>query len=179
MTEWNRRKLCQGQRDIELNDEGRKEAYALSESLKTFSFSRICVSPLKRALETAKVIQEAIPSCKLIIIDELKERSWGELEGLSNTEMYRIEELEEKDPGFFPKSGVEERDLFKQRICRGMNAALRFEGEPLIVSHGRVFLSLCELLNIERVRQIPNTTLVECVHTAGQWKTTVLTKEHR
>lgn len=170
MTEWNKNQLCQGQLDIELNEIGRLEAKRLSESIKAFSFSRICVSPLKRALETAKILQAALPACKLQLINELKERGWGQLEGVSSTEMYQIEELEEKNQLLLPERGVEHREAFKSRILRGLNIALNDDDEPLIVSHGRVFLSLCELLNISLIRQIPNTTLIECLPKNDGWQ---------
>jgi broad specificity phosphatase PhoE len=163
-TEWNEKKLCQGQVDIELSEAGRLEAKFLGESIKSLAFSRICVSPLKRALETAMIIQNIIPSSKIQIIDELKERGWGKLEGISSEEMYRIEELEEKDLGYYPGNNVEPREAFKSRILRGINIALeQEENVPLIVSHGRVFLSLCDILNVPLLRQVPNTTLIECV----------------
>lgn len=170
VTEWNEKQLCQGQLDIELNEAGRQEAKKLGEFIKFLSFSKIYVSPLKRALETAKILQETLPECQLELIDELKERSWGELEGIASAEMYRIEELEEKNASFFPQRGVEERGAFKSRILQGMNKVLSYENEPLIVSHGRVFLSLCDLLNVPLIRQIPNTSLIECSPFKDGWQ---------
>lgn len=170
ITEWNDKQLCQGQLDIELNEAGRLEAKLLGRSIKAFPFSRICASPLKRALETAKILQASLPDCKLQLIDELKERNWGQLEGISSTEMYRIEEMEEKNPHLPSQNGIEDREAFKSRILRGLNIALNDHDEPLIVSHGRVFLSLCELLDIPLIRQIPNTTLIECSPMKDGWQ---------
>jgi broad specificity phosphatase PhoE len=161
-TEWNEKQLCQGQLDVELNEAGRLEARLFGETIKGLSFSRICVSPLKRALETAKIIQGTMSSCKIQLIDELKERNWGQLEGISSLQMYHIEEMEEKDPDYQPGKGVESRDVFKSRILRGINIALELDDVPLIISHGRVFLSLCDILNVPLLRQVPNTTLIEC-----------------
>jgi len=169
-TEWNTKQLCQGQLDTELSEVGRLEVELLGKSMKAFPFSRICTSPLKRALKTAKILQAMLPDSKIQLIDELKERDWGELEGCSRAEMYRIEELEEKNPYFLPQKGVELREAFKSRILRGMNIALNQEDAPLIVSHGRVFLTLCELLNIPLVRQIPNAILIECSPTTDGWQ---------
>lgn len=170
MTEWNEKQLCQGQLDTELSEAGRLEAKLLGESIKAFSFSRICASPLKRALETAEILQRIFPDSKIQLINELKERSWGHLEGISSAEMYHIEELEEKNPHLPTRGGIEDRGAFKSRILRGLNLALAYEDEPLIVSHGRVFLSLCEILNVPLIRQIPNTTLIECCPTVTGWQ---------
>jgi broad specificity phosphatase PhoE len=103
-------------------------------------------------------------------MDELKERSWGELEGISSAEMYQIEEWEEKNPFLLPNRGIEPRKVFKSRILNGINRALNYKDVPLIVSHGRVFLVLCELLNIPLLRQIPNTTLIECSPKKTGWQ---------
>lgn len=174
VTDWNEKQLCQGQLDIELNEAGRLEAKNLAEFIKEFPFLRICVSPLKRALETANILHKMKPTSELQVIDELKERSWGELEGISSTEMYRIEELEEKNPHLPPEKGIEHRGAFQSRILQGLTLALSREDEPLIVSHGRVFLSLCELLDIPLIRQIPNTTLIECSPSKNGWQVKVI-----
>ncbi len=169
-TEWNEKQLCQGQLDIELNETGRQDARLLGKSIKAFPIPRICVSPLKRALETAKILQNMLPMCSLQVIEELKERGWGKLEGISSLEMYRIEEKEEKNPHLSPEKDIEQREAFKSRVLRGLNIALNSEDEPLIVSHGRVFLSLCELLNVPLIRQIPSTTLIECSPANEEWQ---------
>jgi broad specificity phosphatase PhoE len=84
--------------------------------------------------------------------------------------MYRIEEMEEADPLYNPVNGIEKRDAFRKRILSGINIALTGHDDPLIVSHGRFFLVLCELLNIPSIRQIPNTTLIECYPLSNKWK---------
>lgn len=168
-TAWNDQQLCQGQMDIELNESGRQEAKLLGEKLKGLPISIICASPLLRASETATLIQQYLPCTKLYLIDELKERFWGELEGISSAEMYQIELNEESDLSFKLEKGVEPRDLFKSRIANGINKSLKKGKDPLIVSHGRVFLCLCELLGLPLIRQIPNATLMECFPSESSW----------
>lgn len=157
-TEWNAKHLCQGQLDIPLSNEGREEVRALAKSLNS-SFTTIYTSPLKRALETAQILQNVLSIPSLVEIEELKERAWGELEGKSNIEMYRIEEAEEKKLPIPKIKGLEDREAFKRRIEKGMNRISSKGESSLIVSHGRVFLCLCELFDIPLVRQIPNATL--------------------
>lgn len=170
MTEWNQKQLCQGLKDIELNEAGRCEAHQLSEFLASFPFSSIYTSPLKRALETAQIIHAKLPNSQLQVVDDLKERNWGKLEGISSAEMYRIEEMEENESYSLPDESIEPRDAFKMRILSGLNHALGAEEPPLIVSHGRVFVVLCELLNLPLIRQIPNTTLIECSPSQFGWQ---------
>jgi broad specificity phosphatase PhoE len=169
-TDWNDRSLCQGQIDIELNQAGIAEAHALGLRLVQESIGAIFTSPLKRALETASIISGYQEQCLLHCVEELKERSWGRLEGISSDQMYKIEELEEADPNFQEEDTIEPRASFKSRIVEGINMILAGEeANPLIVSHGRVFLVLCEALNVPAVRQVPNTTIVQCMPTSSRW----------
>lgn len=168
-TDWNVKKLCQGHRDIELNESGRKEAEAISQAIANLQISIICTSPLKRALETAQIIHKVIPATPFQVIDTLKERSWGQLEGISSTEMYRMEEMEEIDPNYHIGQGVEERHSFQLRLIEGFTSALANDGVPLIVSHGRVFLSLCDIIGIPRIRQIPNAIPIQFNPVGSNW----------
>lgn len=160
-TDWNVNKLCQGHRDIELNEIGRHEAKMASELMSDLAISKIYSSPLKRALETAQIIQLSIFSIKIEILDQLKERNWGELEGISSEEMYKLEEREEQDPTFHIGKGVEDRHSFHKRLIEGIKKVFENEGTSLIVSHGRVFHALCEIFNLPPMRQIPNAKPIE------------------
>ncbi len=84
---------------------------------------RIFTSPLPRALQTAKIITDAMNSewsgfgaalSKPISHDSLRERGWGtELEGLS-VEHWR--QVRSADAGGIPLAGVEECSAFLSRI---------------------------------------------------------------
>ena len=79
-TEWNRlNKIC-GLTDIELTDEGRKQAAALAERLKNTNISVIIASPLKRAMETAEYVSEAL-GIPIITDNRLIEQNYGIYEG--------------------------------------------------------------------------------------------------
>lgn len=168
-TEWNVKKLCQGHRDIELNEAGRQEARGIATFARDLNVSAICTSPLKRALETAQIVHRETPKTPFYIIEHLKERSWGELEGISSAEMYRLEEQEEIDSTYQIGKGVEDRFSFQARLIEGFTEALEKEGVPLIISHGRVFLTLCDILNLSRIRQIPNATPIEFMPAGHSW----------
>ena len=103
-------------------------------------------------------------------MEELKERCWGHLEGGPSNQLYTVEQHEEKDPFFIPIDGIEPRYILKERIVRGLNAILEQADEPLIVSHGCLFFSLCELLEFPITQHIPNTTLIECIPTTDGWQ---------
>jgi probable phosphoglycerate mutase len=79
-TEWNKQdKIC-GLTDVELTDEGREQAKELAKSLKDTNIEVIIASPLKRAVETAGYISEAI-NIPVITDERLIEQNFGIFEG--------------------------------------------------------------------------------------------------
>lgn len=79
-TDWNVEKRIQGRTDIELNNKGIEQAYQTKENLENEKIDLIICSPLKRAKQTADIINKDrnIP----IIYDErLLEICYGENEG--------------------------------------------------------------------------------------------------
>ena len=55
-TDWNIEHKTQGQLDIPLNNEGRREAQMCAERLKSLQINQMIASDLSRAAETAKII---------------------------------------------------------------------------------------------------------------------------
>ena len=92
-TEWNNKRLIQGQTDIPLDEFGILMAKETGKGLNTkgIKFDRVYSSPLSRAYETAKIILESytlennIPS--IITDDRLKELSFGFMDGGNVMEM--------------------------------------------------------------------------------------------
>ncbi|MFT8313087.1 MAG: histidine phosphatase family protein [Clostridium sp.] len=84
-TEWNALGKFQGSRDIDLSNEGIKQAEFLKKRLKK-NFDYIYSSPLKRALKTAKIISEDT-DLNPIICPELREIDFGEWEGLTTKDI--------------------------------------------------------------------------------------------
>lgn len=167
-TDWNEKHLCQGQIDVPLNQLGKDEIEKLCPLISGLTFSKIVTSPLSRALESAKIIEQHV--CRpLEILDLIKERGWGNLEGATSDDMYAIERQEEINKDFVAGNNIEGRSRFQSRIILGLNSVLD-EGTPLIVSHGRVFLVLTEILGLPLVRQIPNATVMECLPASNGWK---------
>ena len=73
-TLWNKEGRVQGITDVELSDEGIKQAQLLALSLKNHNIEAILVSPLKRAIQTARIINEfhnldIQTQCELIELD--------------------------------------------------------------------------------------------------------------
>ena len=55
-TDWNAGRRIQGRSDIPLNEKGRQLAKVTAEALKDIVFGAAYSSPLKRAMETARII---------------------------------------------------------------------------------------------------------------------------
>ncbi len=81
-TEMNQRRVLQGRSDVPLNDTGIKQAQQLAAELSTVSFDRVYTSPLKRAVQTAKIIA---PDAEPVIDDRLIEMDYGPYEGTDLT----------------------------------------------------------------------------------------------
>lgn len=103
------------------------------------------------------------------IIEEFSERNWGCIQGTSSEAMYQIERLEEEDPEFKVDPSIESREALRLRVKRGLEIAFQLHPEPVIVSHGRLFLALLEVLQIPIMRQIKNLCLLEITKTPQGW----------
>ena len=80
-TEWNKLNKVSGITDIELTDEGREQARALAKELKGKGIDLIIASPMKRAYETACILNEVCRT-ELITDERLREQNYGIFEGV-------------------------------------------------------------------------------------------------
>lgn len=133
-----------GQQNIDINQTGIEQARAAIKHLKDLNIQTICVSSLKRAQHTANVINEVLQA-PMIIIDELKELNWGELEGKPRKDNAYLEQWER---GEVSPMGAETFSDFKRRVEQGIEKALTNPGPVLIVSHGLFFRVLRKILDI-------------------------------
>ncbi len=81
-TELNQRRVLQGRSDVPLNDTGIAQAQQLAAGLRTVFFDHVYTSPLKRAVQTAKIIA---PDAEPVIDDRLIEMDYGPYEGTDLT----------------------------------------------------------------------------------------------
>ena len=134
-TEWNKIGRMQGRIDIELNNEGKQQAMIVREKLKGVKFDKVFSSPLKRAVETAKIICDQ----EVLVDDRLIERSNGELEGKLKTE---IEEFPDFNNPNDTRFGIESLNNFKARINNFLDETLKKykDKNVLVVTHAGVCL---------------------------------------
>lgn len=160
-TEANARKVFSGSEwDVPLNEIGISQAQTAAQNIFTQikNIKTICVSPLKRAQQTAQIINSVL-NVPIITIDELKE--WG----LGDWTAQPVNSV----PDFFtqplsPPNG-EPHQAFHDRVALGFNKVLQHCSTPatkptLIVAHGMVWRALCVTLKLEQSK-IPNCTPVE------------------
>ena len=80
-TDWNAEKKIQGHTDIALNQNGRKQAKELANTIAHLKIDKIISSDLLRARETAEIVNEEIN--KRVSFDtRIKEVGFGLLEGI-------------------------------------------------------------------------------------------------
>lgn len=139
-------KIVAGQFETPLHEIGRQQARVTATLLKEITFHHAFGSPLQRAKETLEIILEQLqqgitPSFH----DELKERSWGEIEGESSVDRggkYTQEEIDRwfewdgRPPGGESYKDVSDRivPFFEQYILPKLKAGQNV----LVVSHNGI-----------------------------------------
>ncbi|WP_054957110.1 histidine phosphatase family protein [Paenibacillus dakarensis] len=160
LTDWNAIGKIQGQTDIPLNDEGRLQARMLAERLlhEPYKWDFIVSSGLSRAEETASIIASALDIQILEPDLRLRERAYGQIEGLTAAEREEMfgAEWHLQDLG-------QEKDLELQ--ARGLDFLESMwdkypDRNMLVVSHGGFLAQLFSALYKERqAERIGNLSL--------------------
>ena len=109
-------KYC-GETDLPLCEEGEQNLYEITEQADYPYAELVYVSPLQRARQTASILW---PECEQIIIEGLREASFGPFEGKSFAELRGNEEFERwVVPGSkYVPEGVEEQQAFFKRCSK-------------------------------------------------------------
>lgn len=144
-TQYNRENRFNGRTDSPLTEIGVAEAHrqgrVLSEVIKPGSTLRIVSSPLGRAVHTAEIIRDLMPTtgCEIETDPRLTELSFGEWEGLT------IDEIKHRFPGEWEKRhqnmwtyvvpGGESYEMVARRASDWLSEA---DGPMLVVTHGGV-----------------------------------------
>jgi alpha-ribazole phosphatase/probable phosphoglycerate mutase len=126
---------CYGSLDIGLSDEGREHAQRLAAALATLDYDAVYTSPRLRAAETAAPLTVAP-----IVVDDLREIDFGELEGR------RYEEIERTHPELYRAwmerptevrfPGGESFADLRARTLRAFDAILSTHESSIVVTHG-------------------------------------------
>ncbi len=147
-TDWNIEGRIQGCTDIPLNLRGKREVEDLATTLKGQGWEFIITSDLSRAKETGKIIGEHL-DIPVFSFDDLKERKFGPLEGMTRQEIREAYPDSSREL-FLP--GLESRQEINERASKVMNLlAVLFPGRRMIiVSHGAFFRAFFLSLGLNR-----------------------------
>ena len=143
-TDLNGRHVLQGRSDFPLNEEGILEAKKAKEKLKGIRFSFVFSSPLKRAIETAKII---VSKCPVTIDERLIEMDYGPYEGSDlknpNEELLRFfrDFINEPSP-----EGMEPLNSVVDRTGAFLEEIRDLSGNILISTHAIAMKGILEYL---------------------------------
>jgi broad specificity phosphatase PhoE len=146
-TDWNRARLCVGQADRPLTEDGRRQARRLAERMDRLGVCAIFHSPLSRAAETAAILAARL-SCPAASEPGLIEACLGAKEG-----------CREDDPqdDFIQAwlaggeiAGAERYRDFARRVVAAANCCLSKAppGVPMLVSHWAVHFALAQAAGV-------------------------------
>lgn len=139
-TDWNRAGKLQGATDIPLNNTGKKQAADCGRFFEDITIEAIFTSPLKRASETASIINEKL-NLPVIELVEFKERTFGDAEGMT---------YEERSKVFTRKNypNQEHYKTFTKRLIKGLDIIQQAYPEQAValVAHGAVIHTLFKIV---------------------------------
>ena len=75
--------------DVDLAEEGKQQARLVAERIKNWNIENIYCSDLKRAMETAAIINETL-NVNIVVESQLREIDFGEMTGHSDEEKCKV-----------------------------------------------------------------------------------------
>jgi probable phosphoglycerate mutase len=124
-TDWNADGRLQGHTDRPLSDYGREQARQLADKLAGEGLAAIYASDLARARETAEIVAARL-QLQVVLDPDLREKDWGNWEGLTSTERLGIEHVGEST----------ESHQKRMLAALGRIAAKHPHDRVLVVTHG-------------------------------------------
>ena len=159
-TSYNQEKRYTGLHDISLNSTGKQQIRNVLPQLEDKNISCIYTSPLKRAFESSYIISKHL-DIPIIILDKLKERDFGYLQGKKKLNYKKR---------FFPNG----QTLYEHRrdTLRAFKQ-IKLQNNILIVAHSGTYKALVKhLLNVTLSSRLDNAKLVCFYHDESRlWNT--------
>ncbi len=175
-TDWNAGHRVQGQTDVPLNDLGRQQAVDAADLLVRFRPDAIVASDLRRAADTAAALA-ALTGLPVIHDERLRERYFGEWQGLTMTEVAQTRPAEyarwtagADDIG----GGVETLDDLGKRVAEALQDAAARGGTVVVATHGGAarqgvgHLLGWPIEQLRTLRALQNCHWVELTHDAAR-----------
>lgn len=164
-TEKNQYGLVQGQTEADLSEKGIKDAEELQELIASLNIDVVISSPLRRAIDTAKIITNN--KYPINIDDRIIERNWGMCEGISIEEVDTV-----KCWNFYINTDdnrIETVQDFMKRLSEFIeDIRLKYQDKKvLVVTHSAVLRGMHYLVNgvpedgdMSKI-DIPNLRIIE------------------
>jgi broad specificity phosphatase PhoE len=149
-TDWNADGRLQGHTDRPLSDFGRRQAQQLAAELEGEELEAIYSSDLARARETAEIVAERL-GLPVALEPDLREKDWGNWEGLTAVERDRVEFVGEST------------EAHQQRMLRALQQISERhpgQGRILVVTHGG---------SMRRVQTAAMGMALPVVENCGRW----------
>jgi probable phosphoglycerate mutase len=164
-TDYNAAGLSQGALDITLNANGRAQAATAALELAGRGITRIISSPLRRARETAEIVNATL-RLPLIFEPELREVIFGGMEGRPLHPWFN-DWLEERAT----PEGAESFAAVRQRVATALARVLSEAPAPvLIVAHGGVFRAVRDLMQLPKQGLSGNAVPLFCQPSEQGWQ---------
>ncbi|BDH62187.1 putative phosphatase PhoE [Lysinibacillus sp. PLM2] len=167
-TDWNTLRKIQGRKDIPLNQNGSTQAKDCRNYLSAFEWNVIVTSPLRRAKQTAEIINGKL-NLPLIVMENFIERDYGDVEGLT---------IEERALLYPEKNCINQEsvELVSKRVFAGINKLHKLypEQKIIIVAHGGIIKVLLNsiLKDKDQLQKsgVPNGSINTIYIENGEWK---------
>ncbi len=148
-TDWNAEGRLQGHTDRPLSNYGREQARRLADEIGGEQFDAVYASDLTRARETAEIVAERL-RLPVGLDPDLREKDWGNWEGLTSTERFGVELVGEST----------EQHQERMLGALGRIAAKHPYGRILVVTHGG---------SMRRVQAVALGFALPVVENCGRW----------
>lgn len=139
-TAWSLSGQHTGTTDLELTDEGRRKAELIAARLDGERFARVLTSPLRRAVETSRIVGYGD---EVQVRDDLREWDYGDFEGKTTAE------IREEQPGWVlwhdGAPGGETPEQVRPRVDRivsELGDVCAEGGDALVFAHGHLLRAL-------------------------------------
>ena len=162
-TDYNVKRIFQGQTDIPLNETGKQQAQEMAEKFKNLKIDNILASPLSRAYQTANYISK-VTGISVEIEEGLKERFFGQMEGQTNKDDCNIEMLLDYQKNYDLYDVEPVQSLF-QRVGDSLSSIIeKYKGKNIVlVTHAGVTQAIDFYFNgMPENNEIERLTLKNC-----------------
>ena len=156
--------------DLSLNETGKKQVNYLKEQLNIADFDEIIASPLKRAQETAEILNQG--NLKIQTDDRLREINYGDWDGAVAAEVEKDYPQCFSENGYFKSNysdytkNAETYQEVLDRLKSFLDDMAKKDSEKILVScHGFVTRSFVQLVseapNIDDFLEVPNASVTK------------------